>query len=103
MGRFQRRNDLKLARDLQIDTGAPFSTAFQHVVGWEWATNFIGAGASLGIMTSLLVAMLGQARYLCVLGRAHIVPQWFAAVNPTTGTPVNATIFLGKFLVSNAL
>jgi amino acid transporter len=84
---------------MQIDTGAPFSTAFQHVVGWEWATNFIGAGASLGIMTSLLVAMLGQARYLCVLGRANIVPRWFAAVNSTTGTPVNATVFLGEFLV----
>ena len=86
---------------LQIDTGAPFSTAFQHVVGWEWATNFIGAGASLGILTSLLVAMLGQARYLCVLGRAHIVPRWFAAVNSTTGTPINATIFLGEFLALN--
>ncbi|XP_024375141.1 cationic amino acid transporter 6, chloroplastic [Physcomitrium patens] len=78
-----------------IDTGAPFSSAFQHVVGWEWVTKFIGAGASLGIMTSLLVALLGQARYMCVLGRAHIVPQWFAAVNPSTGTPINATIFLG--------
>ncbi|XP_024377105.1 cationic amino acid transporter 6, chloroplastic [Physcomitrium patens] len=78
-----------------IDIGAPFSTAFQHVVGWEWATNFIGVGASLGIITSLLVAMLGQARYMCVLGRAHIVPQWFAVVNSSTGTPINATVFLG--------
>lgn len=86
-----------------IDTGAPFSTAFQHVVGWEWATNFIGAGASLGIMTSLLVAMLGQARYLCVLGRANIVPRWFAAVNSTTGTPVNATVFLGACTAGIAL
>ncbi|KAG0597293.1 hypothetical protein M758_UG326100 [Ceratodon purpureus] len=86
-----------------IDTGAPFSTAFQHVVGLEWATNFIGAGASLGIMTSLLVAMLGQARYLCVLGRANIVPRWFAAVNPTTGTPINATVFLGACTAGIAL
>ena len=49
-------------------------------------------------MTSLLVAMLGQARYLCVLGRAHIVPYWFARVNSSTGTPMNATIFLGKHI-----
>ncbi|KAG0573341.1 hypothetical protein KC19_VG169800 [Ceratodon purpureus] len=86
-----------------IDTGAPFSTAFQHVVGWEWATNFIGVGASLGIMTSLLVAMFGQARYLCVLGRANIVPRWFAAVNSTTGTPINATVFLGVCTAGIAL
>jgi amino acid transporter len=78
-----------------IDSGAPFSTAFRQIAGWEWASNCIGAGASLGILTSLLVAMLGQARYLCVLGRAHVVPYWFATVNSFTNTPVNATIFLG--------
>jgi len=81
---------------VQIDSGAPFSTAFRQIAGWEWASNCIGAGASLGILTSLLVAMLGQARYLCVLGRAHVVPYWFATVNSFTNTPVNATIFLGE-------
>ncbi|CAK9211760.1 unnamed protein product [Sphagnum troendelagicum] len=78
-----------------IDSEAPFSTAFQQFQGWEWASNFIGAGASLGIFTSLLVAMLGQARYMCVLGRAHVVPACFATVNASTNTPINATLFLG--------
>lgn len=81
---------------MQIDTGAPFSTAFQHLGDWEWASHFIGWAASLGILTSLLVAMLGQSRYMCVLGRANVVPYWFAKVNSSTGTPINATIFLGK-------
>jgi amino acid transporter len=80
-----------------IDAGAPFSTAFQQFAGWEWASKLIGAGASLGILTSLLVAMLGQARYLCVLGRARVVPYCFATVSPFTNTPVNATIFLGDY------
>lgn len=74
---------------------ASFSVAFQHI-GWKWASNIVGAGASLGIVASLLVAMLGQARYLCVIGRARLVPSWFAKVHPTSGTPQNATIFLGK-------
>jgi amino acid transporter len=39
--------------------------------------------------------MLGQARYLCVIARARLVPLWFAKVHPSTGTPMNATIFLG--------
>jgi len=39
--------------------------------------------------------MLGQARYMCVLGRAHVVPACFATVNASTKTPINATLFLG--------
>jgi amino acid transporter len=58
-------------------------------------SNVIGAGASFGILTSLLVAMMGQARYMCVIGRSGIVPTWFAKVHPLTATPVNASAFLG--------
>ncbi|KAJ0841716.1 hypothetical protein HanPSC8_Chr14g0633551 [Helianthus annuus] len=42
--------------------------------------------------------MLGQARYLCVIGRSNIVPVWFAKVHPKTSTPVNASAFLGTFI-----
>ncbi|KAL4199646.1 hypothetical protein AMTRI_Chr03g52270 [Amborella trichopoda] len=79
----------------EIIATAPFSSAFKRIVGWQWAGNVVGAGASLGIITSLLVAMLGQARYMCVVGRAHLVPLWFARVNQSTGTPVNSTLSLG--------
>eukprot|EP01018_Ginkgo_biloba_P012117 Gb_10486 [translate_table: standard] len=78
-----------------IDPDAPFSEAFKSHPGWGWVSNVIGAGASLGILTSLLVSMLGQARYLCVIGRSHVIPEWFAKVNPKTGTPLNASVFLG--------
>ncbi|KAB5573976.1 hypothetical protein DKX38_001170 [Salix brachista] len=85
-----------------IDKDASFSVAFGKI-GWKWAGNVVGAGASLGIVASLLVAMLGQARYLCVIGRARLVPPWFAKVNPSTGTPFNATLFLGLCTASIAL
>ncbi|XP_060211141.1 cationic amino acid transporter 6, chloroplastic-like [Lycium barbarum] len=85
-----------------IPEGASFSAVFQQM-GWKWASNVVGAGASLGIVASLLVAMLGQARYLCVIGRARLVPSWFAKVHPTTGTPLNATIVLGICQASIAL
>ncbi|XP_015084395.1 cationic amino acid transporter 6, chloroplastic-like [Solanum pennellii] len=85
-----------------IPEGASFSAAFE-LMGWKWASNVVGAGASLGIVASLLVAMLGQARYLCVIGRARLVPSWFAKVHPTTGTPLNATIVLGICQASIAL
>ena len=80
---------------MQIDPEAPFSGAFKGKAGEAWVSNVIGAGASLGIVASLLVAMLGQARYLCVIARARLVPSWLAKVHPSTGTPMNATIFLG--------
>ncbi|XP_008799668.1 cationic amino acid transporter 6, chloroplastic-like [Phoenix dactylifera] len=86
-----------------IDIEAPFSAAFTGSDGWGWVSNVIGAGAVFGILTSLLVAMLGQARYLCVIGRSSVVPAWFARVHPSTSTPVNASAFLGVFTAAIAL
>ncbi|CAB4309857.1 unnamed protein product [Prunus armeniaca] len=86
----------------EISENVAFSMAFRQI-GWEWASNLVGAGASLGIVASLLVAMLGQARYLCVIGRARLVPSWLAKVHPSTGTPLNATLFLGLCTASIAL
>uniref|UniRef100_J3N652 Cationic amino acid transporter C-terminal domain-containing protein n=1 Tax=Oryza brachyantha TaxID=4533 RepID=J3N652_ORYBR len=86
-----------------IDTEAPFSGAFKGRSGWGWVSNVIGGGASLGILTSLMVAMLGQARYLCVIGRSGVMPAWLARVHPRTATPVNASAFLGVFTAALAL
>ncbi|KAK4782813.1 hypothetical protein SAY86_007187 [Trapa natans] len=84
-----------------IDVDAPFTAAFSGGAGrrrWRWVSNVIGGGASFGILTSLMVAMLGQARYMCVIGRSRVVPAWFARVHPSTSTPVNASAFLGRLL-----
>ncbi|XWS56877.1 hypothetical protein CRYUN_Cryun09bG0123300 [Craigia yunnanensis] len=87
-----------------IDVEAPFSAAFSvRSDGWEWVSRVIGVGASFGILTSLLVAMLGQARYMCVIGRSSVVPAWFARVHSRTSTPVNASAFLGFFTAAIAL
>ncbi|XP_074578645.1 cationic amino acid transporter 7, chloroplastic-like isoform X1 [Curcuma longa] len=86
-----------------IDTESPFSAAFDETAGWGWVSKVIGAGASFGILTSLLVAMLGQARYLCVIGRSRVVHPWLAKVNPKTCTPVNASAFLGVITAAIAL
>lgn len=80
----------------QIDPDSPFSVAFKLGSSrWRWVSNVIGVGASFGILTSLLVAMLGQARYMCVIGRSCVIPSWFARVHSKTSTPVNASAFLG--------
>uniref|UniRef100_A0A0R0IAD8 Cationic amino acid transporter C-terminal domain-containing protein n=1 Tax=Glycine max TaxID=3847 RepID=A0A0R0IAD8_SOYBN len=87
-----------------INAEAPFSAAFSgRSDAWGWISGVIGVGASFGILTSLLVAMLGQARYMCVIGRSNVVPSWFARVHPKTSTPVNASAFLGIFTAAIAL
>ncbi|KAL6008318.1 hypothetical protein ACLOJK_033827 [Asimina triloba] len=87
----------------EIPENSAYAFAFGRLAGWRWAGNIVAAGASLGIMASLVVAMLGQARYLCVIGRSGLVPLWLAKVQPSTGTPMNATIFLGICTASIAL
>ncbi|KAH0453139.1 hypothetical protein IEQ34_017463 [Dendrobium chrysotoxum] len=86
-----------------IDGEAPFSSAFKGSDGWGWVSNVIGVGASFGILTSILVSMLGQARYLCVIARAHVVPARLAKVHTSTSTPVNASLFLGGLTAAIAL
>uniref|UniRef100_A0A1D1YUD8 Cationic amino acid transporter 6, chloroplastic n=2 Tax=Anthurium amnicola TaxID=1678845 RepID=A0A1D1YUD8_9ARAE len=86
-----------------IDPESPFSSAFRGSDGWGWVSHVIGAGASFGILTSLLVSMLGQARYLCVIGRSRVVPGWLARVHPATSTPINASATLGIVTAAIAL
>ncbi|PIN11639.1 Amino acid transporter [Handroanthus impetiginosus] len=75
----------------QIDIDAPFSKAFQ-TVGMSWAQYVVAAGAVKGITSVLLVSAVGQARYLTHIARIHMMPPWFAKVDPNTGTPIIATI-----------
>ncbi|KAG9459055.1 hypothetical protein H6P81_003563 [Aristolochia fimbriata] len=86
-----------------MEEEAPFAAAFRGSKGWGWVSHVVGAGASFGILTSLLVSMLGQARYLCVIGRSNVVPAWFARIHPKTSTPVNASAFLGLFTAAIAV
>ncbi|CAL5322156.1 unnamed protein product [Camellia sinensis] len=87
-----------------INKEAPFAEAFRGGSGgWRWVSNVIGVGASFGILTSMLVAMMGQARYMCVIGRSSVVPAWFAKIHPKTSTPVNASVFLGLCTAAIAL
>ncbi|KAL0300563.1 UNVERIFIED_CONTAM: Cation-chloride cotransporter 1 [Sesamum radiatum] len=74
-----------------IDPDAPFSRAFE-TIGWHWAEYVVAAGALKGMTSVLLVGAVGQARYLTHIARTHMIPPWFAKVDPKTGTPINATV-----------
>mmetsp|Transcript_15504 Transcript_15504/g.46826 ORF Transcript_15504/g.46826 Transcript_15504/m.46826 type:complete len:678 (+) Transcript_15504:234-2267(+) len=90
-----------------IDINAPFSEAFHHIltttnnittakkVFLQFSERIVSIGAVTGIVTSLLVALLGQARIYVVLGREWLLPSWFAYVHPKRETPIYAAAWTG--------
>lgn len=77
-----------------LDVDAPFSSAFSDK-NLQWAGAIVSIGALMGIVTSLLLTLLGMARIFMVLGREKFIPPWIAKVHPTFHTPINATIITG--------
>ncbi|XP_057544029.1 cationic amino acid transporter 1-like [Amaranthus tricolor] len=77
----------------ELDSDAPFSVAFRNA-GFGWAKYVVDMGALKGMITVLLVNAIGQARYLTHIARTHMLPPWFAQVNKSFGTPVNATVVM---------
>lgn len=74
-----------------INVDAPYSVAFSSA-GVKYATQIVGIGAVLGTVTATFASIIAIGRYLTAMGRAAVIPQWFAKVNSTTGTPVNAQL-----------
>uniref|UniRef100_A0A0D6QVW2 Cationic amino acid transporter C-terminal domain-containing protein n=1 Tax=Araucaria cunninghamii TaxID=56994 RepID=A0A0D6QVW2_ARACU len=77
----------------ELDENAAFAIAFGGA-GMHWAKYLVAVGALKGMTTVLLVGTVGQARYVTHIARSHILPRWFALVNETTGTPINATLVM---------
>ena len=83
-----------------MDVDAPFSQAFV-AVGQGWAAEVVSVGAVTGIVTSMMVSLIGATRIYVVLGRERLCTPWFAAVHARRNTPVNAVVATG--LTSGAL
>lgn len=66
------------SRYQNIDVNAAYSVAFQ-VLGYPWASKLVSVGAVAGIITSLLLNLLGQARIFMVLGRECFLPDWIVS------------------------
>jgi len=76
----------------QIDTAASFATAFTQV-GYPWGQYLVALGAVLGIVTGVLVGMMGVSRIVCGVSRSHLFLPLFGKVSPKFGTPMWATLF----------
>lgn len=60
-----------------------------------WAKPLIGAVVVVGLVSALLVTLLGQARIFYAMGRDGLLPKMFMRVHPRLRTPHVATLFTG--------
>ncbi|MBM3820148.1 MAG: amino acid permease [Acidimicrobiia bacterium] len=70
---------------------APVAFALS-VIGLDWASYLVSAGAVAGITSVLLVMLLSQPRIFFAMSRDGLLPQGVSKVHPRFGTPYITTI-----------
>lgn len=64
------------------------------VTGQDWLRGFVSVGATVGMLTVMLVMLYGQVRIGYSMSRDGLLPKVFSKVNASTRTPfVNTWIF----------
>jgi APA family basic amino acid/polyamine antiporter len=71
---------------LALQTGSPLL---------HWTRLVVLLGAIIGMISSILVFQLGQARVWFAMSRDRLLPDAFSRINPKFRTPVFATWFAG--------
>lgn len=74
---------------------APVAIAFEHATGMTWAVILITVAATVGLISVMLVMMLGQSRIFMGMAKDGLLPPIFKDINPNTKTPVKNTVIIG--------
>ena len=78
----------------RISVEAPLAAAFREVGAGAVAT-LISVGTVAGLLTVMMILMLGQNRVLFAMSRDRLIPGWFAKVSEERGVPVRITVITG--------
>jgi basic amino acid/polyamine antiporter, APA family len=78
----------------QMNNAAPVVNAL-HSLGYENIRRWVGAGAIVGMLSSLLVFQYGQARVWFAMSRDGLLPKLFSKVHPVHRTPHVSTWIAG--------
>ncbi len=81
----------------QLDKAAPVASAFSGV-GLKWATLLITVAATAGLMSVMLVMMLGQTRIFLGMSKDGLLPSFFKDLHPKFLTPHKSTILIGLII-----
>jgi APA family basic amino acid/polyamine antiporter len=78
----------------RISVEAPLAAAFRDV-GADLVATLISVGTVVGLLTVMMILMLGQNRVLFAMSRDRLIPGWFSLVDDRTGVPVRITAITG--------
>jgi len=81
----------------QLDKTAPVASAFSGV-GLTWATFLITIAATAGLMSVMLVMMLGQTRIFLGMAKDGLLPGFFKELHPKFLTPHKSTFLVGLII-----
>jgi APA family basic amino acid/polyamine antiporter len=73
---------------------APVAMAFE-IAGMPWAVFIITVAATVGLISVLMVMMLGQSRIFLGMSKDGLIPKFFSELHPVNKTPYKNSIFLG--------
>jgi basic amino acid/polyamine antiporter, APA family len=73
---------------------APVAFAFDSV-GQPWAVFIITTAATVGLVSVMLVMMLGQTRVFLGMAKDGLLPGFFRQIHPNFQTPWKSTILVG--------
>jgi len=80
-----------------LNTAAPVVESLK-ALGMESVRRWVGVGAIMGMISSLLVFQYGQARVWFAMSRDGLLPAAFARIHPRHRTPHVATWVAGLFV-----
>jgi basic amino acid/polyamine antiporter, APA family len=72
---------------------APVAYAFD-IAGQKWAGYIITIAATVGLISVLMVMIMGQSRIFLGMAKDGLIPSVFKKVNPLTGVPTKNLIIL---------
>lgn len=73
---------------------APVAYAFD-IAGYAWAGYIITIAATVGLISVLMVMIMGQSRIFLGMSKDGLIPATFSKVNPKTGVPTKNLLILG--------
>jgi len=81
----------------QLDIKAPVASAFEGV-NMPWATILITIAAVAGLISVMLVMMLGQTRIFLGMSKDGLLPAMFGKIHSKFKTPFQSTILVGLII-----
>lgn len=80
---------------------APVAYAFD-IAGQKWAGYIITIAATVGLISVLMVMIMGQSRIFLGMAKDGLIPSVFKKVNPLTGVPTKNLMILCFLIASVA-